>query len=37
MVHEAQYILRFFKWGGKLSGLDCGENSIVKQLEPEEF
>ena len=25
MVHEAQYLLRFFKWGSKLSGLDCGE------------
>ena len=25
MVHEVQYLLRFFKWGSKLSGLDCGE------------
>jgi hypothetical protein len=23
-------LLRFCKWGSKLSGLDCGENSIVK-------
>ena len=31
MVHEAQYLLRFCKWGSKLSGLDCGENSTVKR------
>jgi len=30
-VHEAQYLLRFFKWGSKLSGIDCGENSTVKR------
>ena len=30
VVHKAQYLLRFCKWGSKLSGLDCGENSTVK-------
>ena len=31
IIHKAQYLLRFCKWGIKLSGLDCGENSIVKR------
>jgi hypothetical protein len=31
IVHKVQYLLRFFKWGSKLSGLDCGENSTVKR------
>lgn len=30
IIHKAQYLLRFCKWGRKLSGLDCGENSTVK-------
>lgn len=31
VLDEAQYLLRFCKWGSKLSGFDCGENSIVKR------
>jgi hypothetical protein len=31
IVHKAQYLLRFCKWGSKLSGLDCGKNSTVKR------
>ena len=31
VVHKAQYLLRFCKWGSKLSGLDCGKNSTVKR------
>ena len=36
MVHEAQYLLWFCKWGSKQSGLDCGEKSPqLSALEPE--
>ena len=35
MFREAQYLLRFRKWGRKLTGLDCGEKtpqlSVVSQ------
>jgi len=34
--YKAQYLLRFCKWGSKLSELECGVNSTVKgALEPE--
>jgi hypothetical protein len=32
VVHKAQYLLRFCKWGSKLSGLHCGENFTVKRV-----
>jgi hypothetical protein len=31
IVHKARYLLKFCKWGSKLSGLDCGENSTIKR------
>ena len=31
MIHDTKYLLSFCKWSSKLSGLDCGENSIVKR------
>ena len=31
IVHKPQYFLMFCKWGGKLSGLDCGEKYTVER------
>ena len=30
IILKEQYLLRFFKWGSKLSGIDYGEKSTVK-------
>jgi hypothetical protein len=34
VVHKAQYLLIFLKWDSNLSGLDCGEKSIIITVEP---
>ena len=35
VVYKAQYLIIFLKWDSNLSGLDCGEKSIVITVEIE--